>query len=79
MQAADKPVVVSQRSPGEIAAFSAICTHRGCTVEAGGAQLPCPCHGSIFDAFTGAVIRGPATQPLAKVLVTVLNGELLAT
>jgi len=44
-------------------AVSPICTHRGCTVEAQGAVLVCPCHGSTYSR-TGTVLRGPAEQPL---------------
>ena len=44
-------------------AVSPICTHRGCTVEAQGAVLVCPCHGSTYSR-TGTVLRGPADRPL---------------
>ena len=44
-------------------AVSPICTHRGCTVEAQGAVLVCPCHGSTFSR-SGTVLRGPAERPL---------------
>ena len=44
-------------------AVSPICTHQGCTVEAQGAVLVCPCHGSTY-ARSGAVLRGPAQRPL---------------
>lgn len=71
------PVIVSQPKAGEIVAFSAVCTHRGCTVAPDGAQLHCPCHGSVYDAFTGEVISGPAPSPLPKVSVDVKKGEVL--
>jgi len=53
-------------------AFSAVCTHAGCTVKYGGAggQFLCPCHGAAFDAGTGAVLRGPARRPLPPIKVT---------
>lgn len=71
------PVIVSQPTAGQIVAFSAICTHRGCTVAPDGAQLRCPCHGSVYDAFTGEVIHDPAPSPLPEVAVVVKKGEVV--
>jgi Rieske Fe-S protein len=65
-------VVVTQPTAGDFKAFSAICTHQGCTV--GGVAngvITCPCHGSTFDAATGAVTKGPATKPLPAKSVSV--------
>jgi cytochrome b6-f complex iron-sulfur subunit len=71
------PYVVAQPAQGQFVAFSAACTHRGATVTAGnGTMLDCPAHGSQFDAATGAVLSGPASQPLASVPVTAANGLL---
>ena len=39
--------------------------------------IECPCHGSRFDAATGAVRHGPATRPLAPVPVAVRSGEVV--
>jgi Rieske Fe-S protein len=36
----------------------------------------CPCHGSAFNADTGAVQRGPATRGLAPASVAVVDGTL---
>jgi nitrite reductase/ring-hydroxylating ferredoxin subunit len=36
----------------------------------------CQCHGSRFDLTTGAVPRGPATEPLATYEVREEHGEL---
>jgi Rieske Fe-S protein len=38
--------------------------------------LVCPAHGSQFNAATGAVLKGPAAQPLASVPVSAANGQL---
>ena len=72
------PIIVAQPTAGQVVAHSAVCTHAGCTVAPAGAQLACPCHGSIFDAFTGAVVRGPATAPLAAVPVKVSGQDVVA-
>jgi Rieske Fe-S protein len=49
----------------------------GCTVLPAGKQLHCPCHGSIYSASTGAVLRGPAPRPLPRVPVRVDNGNVV--
>jgi cytochrome b6-f complex iron-sulfur subunit len=69
-----RPIVVSQPSAGEVVAFSAICTHQGCTVAPQDGILKCPCHGSTFDATTGENTGGPAPKPLPEVAVTVVDG-----
>ena len=38
----------------------------------------CPCHGSKYNALTGAVINGPAALPLAPVAVSVKDGKVVA-
>lgn len=72
-----KPVIVAQPQAGTVVAFSAICTHQGCTVAPDGARLKCPCHGSIFAVADGARVSGQAQQPLAKVEVTVVDGQVV--
>ena len=68
-------VVVTRDSGGNVHAFSSSCTHLGCTVsQVASGKIFCPCHGSEFDANTGAVVQGPATAPLPPVNVTVRNG-----
>jgi Rieske Fe-S protein len=62
---------------GDFAAYSAICTHRQCTVGYSDGNLACPCHGSVFDpANDGAVVNGPATESLPEIPVEVRNGEV---
>lgn len=72
-----KPIIVSRPTAGKVVAFSAICTHRGCTVAPAGAKLNCPCHGSVYEAATGKNIAGPAPAPLPAVRVTVANGQVV--
>jgi Rieske Fe-S protein len=65
-------VVVTQPSAGTFKAFSAVCTHQGCTVsKIENSQIICACHNSVFDAASGAVVSGPATAPLASKTITV--------
>jgi len=70
-------ILVSRPTETTAAAFSAICTHQGCTVAPAGAELKCPCHGSVFDAITGAVKQGPAPSPLPAIPVKVANGQVV--
>lgn len=64
------------RKGNAVTALNAKCTHQGCTVAPQGGILQCPCHGSQFQPGTGAVLQGPAAAPLAKVNVTVANGQV---
>ena len=72
-----KPILISQPVAGQIVAFTAICTHQGCTVAPAGKEFKCPCHGSVYNAATGAVITGPAPAPLAAIPVKVQGGDVV--
>jgi Rieske Fe-S protein len=73
------PAYVVQPTKGQFKAFSAICSHAGCTVNFQGGGFICPCHGSQFDGSTGAVLNGPAPTGLATIPVTVVNGTIFET
>ena len=65
---------------GHLYAFDDTCTHRGCSLAKGkldGTTVTCPCHGSQFDVTSGAVLRGPAQQPVRSRLVQVEGENLL--
>jgi Rieske Fe-S protein len=66
----------ANKSAKEVVAYSAICTHSGCTVGSGAKTFVCPCHGSTYDSTTGAVINGPAPKSLAPFPVVVQSGML---
>jgi Rieske Fe-S protein len=73
-----KAQVVLTRTGNQIAAFSAVCTHQSCLVDRVRAGLiVCPCHGSTFDARTGAVRDGPAGTPLPAVPIAIVNGSVV--
>ena len=69
--------IVARPTSTTAVCFSATCTHMGCTVVPADGQLQCPCHGSAYNALTGAVINGPATRPLAPISVHVANGDVV--
>jgi uncharacterized protein YbjT (DUF2867 family)/nitrite reductase/ring-hydroxylating ferredoxin subunit len=59
---------------GGFCATQARCTHRQGPLSEGvinGSTVTCPLHGAQFDVWTGAVLRGPATDPLKTYAVTV--------
>ncbi len=58
----------------EVSAFSAVCPHLGCGVEAVGDGFACPCHGSAFDG-QGRVLAGPAPRGLDPLEVRVGGGR----
>ncbi len=69
---ADQKVVVTQPQAGTFKAFSAVCTHQGCTVgQVAAGTINCPCHGSKFAIADGSVVDGPASRPLEERRVTV--------
>jgi Rieske Fe-S protein len=73
-------IVVTQPRAGEFKAFSAICTHNGCTVAGvANGTITCPCHGSTYNAATGQVTGGPALAPLPGKSVKVSGGSITVT
>lgn len=73
------PAVLIHLQNGGFVAYSAVCTHQGCTVayERSTGLLACPCHGSVFDPSSGAaVVNGPAQVPLPSIPVEVQGGEV---
>jgi Rieske Fe-S protein len=73
-------IVVTQPTAGTYKAFSAICTHEGCTVsDVDGGTINCPCHGSKFNITDGSVVGGPAPSPLPSKNVTVSGGNVSVT
>jgi Rieske Fe-S protein len=73
-----QPAVLVHLEDGDFAAYSAICTHRGCTVNYRDGKLACPCHGSVFDPARGAAVEaGPAPKPLPEIPVEVRGDEVL--
>ena len=70
-------------APGDVVAFSKVCTHAGCPVglyRADSKELYCPCHQSVFEVLEGArPAAGPATTPLPQLPMDVdADGYLVA-
>jgi thiosulfate dehydrogenase [quinone] large subunit len=67
------PAILFRTKTG-VFAYSATCTHQGCTVayENSKKSLYCPCHGAEFDPFkNGGVITGPTRDALPTVKVKI--------
>jgi nitrite reductase/ring-hydroxylating ferredoxin subunit len=76
--------VILTRTKKGLVALDGTCTHRQCTVGLDRAQkkIVCPCHHSVFDPATGAVILGPngapknSIKPLSKYTITEKAGNI---
>ena len=67
------PAILFRTKTG-VFAYSATCTHQGCTVayQSSNNSLYCPCHGAEFDPFkNGDVITGPTRDALPTVKVKI--------
>jgi Rieske Fe-S protein len=75
----DRKIVVTQPEAGDFKAFSAVCTHQGCTVaNVSDGTINCLCHGSKFRIADASVESGPATKPLPAEPITV-SGDSIRT
>jgi Rieske Fe-S protein len=72
----EHPLIVLVQNNVSHTVLSSQCTHRGCTVEAQGERIVCPCHGSTYDR-AGAVLRGPAQRALRRYPAEVKDGVLI--
>ncbi|WP_188193855.1 Rieske (2Fe-2S) protein [Nonomuraea sp. SYSU D8015] len=73
----EQKVVITQPTEGEFKAFSAVCTHQGCSVgSVEGGAIVCPCHNSKFNITDGAVTAGPADKPLPAQQIKVEGDQI---
>lgn len=80
------PTILAWTAEGFVA-YSAICTHLGCTASTlrrmegtDFPQLLCPCHGGIYDPQSGAIVKaGPPPRPLPQLPIQISGqGEVVA-
>ena len=65
---------------GSPIAFANLCTHEACDLAYStldGEEIECDCHGSVFNVVSGAVLVGPATEPLPTYAVRVEGDDVL--
>ena len=64
---------------GPFYAFDDTCTHLQCSLSEGDLNettVTCTCHGSQFDVTSGAVLQGPAQEPVETYETRVEDGNL---
>jgi cytochrome b6-f complex iron-sulfur subunit len=63
-----QPSMLIHHADGTWSAFSAVCTHLGCTVQYQPElhRIHCACHGGVYDDRTGANVSGPPPRPLRR-------------
>ena len=79
-QFGSQPALLVRTPEGDLRAFSAVCTHLGCTVnyEPEKKVIWCPCHNGAFDLH-GRNIAGPPPKPLPEFKVNIRNGTIVVT
>ena len=75
----DAQTVITQPKAKEFKAFSSICTHQGCQVDAVTDTINCPCHGSKYSITDGSVVSPPAPKPLPAKTIKVEGDDLVVT
>ena len=79
VEVGDEQIVLANIG-GDIIAFTNVCTHAECDLVYGnleGQEVECDCHGSRFDVTTGAVLKGPAEEPLTVYAVHIEGQDVL--
>lgn len=76
-----KPGILIHHDDDSWSAYSAVCTHLGCTVkyETDQKRIFCACHGGVYDAATGNNTAGPPPKPLPKYNVEVKDGSIVVS
>jgi cytochrome b6-f complex iron-sulfur subunit len=82
----DKPAILILKQGGDpasalsYAAFTAVCTHLGCTVQYRSdlKHIWCACHNGHYD-LNGAVISGPPPAPLTEYNVDIKGEEIFVS
>ncbi|MEI6216526.1 MAG: TQO small subunit DoxD [Actinomycetes bacterium] len=79
-QANDGGPAILFRTKAGVFAYSALCTHQGCTVAYSPADhlIMCPCHGAQYDPNqAAAVVAGPAPTPLPAIKVAISGNKIV--
>ena len=76
-----QPAIIYRDAAGAFHAFSAVCTHLGCTVQykEDKQKIYCACHGGTYEPATGKNIAGPPPKPLKALAVAVVKNEIVGS
>ena len=76
----DKPGILIDTPEGELRAFTAVCTHLGCTVQYRPdlKHIWCACHNGHYD-LNGINIAGPPPRPLTPFKVNIKGDQIFAS
>ena len=72
--------ILVRTSENEYVSYSQKCTHLSCAVyySRENNRLECPCHKGFFSVNDGAVIEGPPSRPLPRIVLRTRGEELIA-
>ncbi|MDK2971086.1 MAG: cytochrome b6-f complex iron-sulfur subunit [Candidatus Sumerlaeota bacterium] len=75
------PGILIHHKDGSWVAFSAVCTHLGCTVqyELDNDRIFCACHGGVYDPHTGDAVSGPPPKGLTVFRVEVGDAKVIVS
>ena len=73
-----EPAILIRTAEGQYRAFTAVCTHLGCTVQyrADLHEIWCPCHNGMYN-MQGRNISGPPPRPLTEYTVHVQGDQIV--
>ncbi|MGC8517797.1 MAG: Rieske (2Fe-2S) protein [Steroidobacteraceae bacterium] len=72
-----RDILICRTRDGGVFALDNVCTHAYAQMHEGrlrGVRLICPLHGASFDVRDGRVLGAPATEPLLRHEVRVIDG-----
>lgn len=72
--------IMIRTGESEYVSYSQKCTHLSCAVYYSQAKnrLECPCHQGFFSINDGAVLQGPPSRPLPRVILETRGEQLVA-
>jgi cytochrome b6-f complex iron-sulfur subunit len=75
-----EPAILIRLASGQYRAFSAVCTHLGCTVQYRSdlQMIWCPCHNGMYN-LTGRNVSGPPPRPLQEYGVHVQGDDIVVS